>query len=87
MVRSHIITMISFIFCINVNAQTEPDYFIADTDNGKYLIYGTRFKINIPKNSCYEYIDGSNLSVGNNFIIINILDDMEVSAQKNRVNF
>ena len=67
--------IICFLDFTTVNAQTKPEYFIADTENGQFLIYGTRFLINSPNNACYEFIDGINLSKGKIYIILHITDE------------
>ena len=72
-----ILIIISLMNCIAVNAQEEPDYFIADTESGQYLVYGSRFLISVPDEACYEIIEDVFISKGKKFIIMHIKDEME----------
>lgn len=63
--------------CLVINAQENSNYFIANTDNGQYLVYGRRFLIDHPDNVCYELIEEIRLTEGEQFIVIEVLDDME----------
>jgi hypothetical protein len=63
--------------CLVINAQENSNYFITNTDNGQYLVYGRRFLIDHPDNACYELIEEITINEGKKYIVIQVLDDME----------
>ena len=59
--------------CIILHAQQDSSYFIND---GK-LIHGDSVLLSIPENSCYNDMDGNELTVGEKFVIIHLRDEMD----------
>ena len=72
MLRTHTLIIICLLCCTAAVAQVEPDYFLANTESGQTLVYGTRFLINIPDDACYEIIEEYHISKGNKFIIMHV---------------
>lgn len=56
-----------------IDAQQDSSYFIND---GK-LIYGDSVLLKIPENICNNAFGGEKLIVGNKFVIIRLIDEME----------
>lgn len=86
---------ILIVLCSSITyAQKDTDYFISKTKEGTYLVKGSRFLINIPNNNCFEFIESPSITVGDNYIIIRLRDEMDndrgviiFDKKGNEVNF
>ncbi len=77
MIRFHVLIIICSFIYMGIYGQEKPEYFINKTDSGQYLVLGSSFFIDMPANACYEYPEYSSLSIGNKFIIMRIMDEMD----------
>ncbi|MGX1931279.1 hypothetical protein [Flagellimonas sp. 2504JD4-2] len=62
--------------CSALKAQQDIDCHISTIEGAQHLVCGASTAINIPENSCYEYIEEKTITVGEKFIIIQVLDEM-----------
>lgn len=89
------ILTILIVICSSITyAQQDAEYFITKTKEGTYLVKGTRSLITIPNNNCFEFIESPSITVGDNYIIIHLRDEMDndrgviiFDKKGNEVNF
>ena len=61
----------------NVFSQEDSNYFIINANEGHLLVHGKQFPLNIPENTCFEYLEEKHVVEGEKFIIIHVRDEME----------
>lgn len=74
-----IFTTILLVVCFLNSSLSQEDlnYSIENTEEGQYLVFGKRIRINIAENTCFDYIEEKVIVEGEKFIIIHVQDEME----------
>jgi hypothetical protein len=80
MKRFLILISMGLITILEVHGQEEQNYFISQTQTNQYFVKGVRFPIKFPLDYCSTELGNTYITKGENFIIVQILDEMEGSS-------